>query len=128
MKIKITSKIKEIGKTLDKYWGTKSNNKLPRKPKFKVVFIYCEEQGKIKGFLYAHDIDDGYFRDCIIDEMTVREKSDKKCIEWLLKKLIDYCKKEKISIICNSMDKIEKGVFKKLGFIIEKETEESAII
>jgi hypothetical protein len=122
MTTELSSDIKHIGKALDKYWNTKPDKKLPRKPKFKVVFIYSGEGNEIDGFLYAHDIDDGYFRDCIIDELTVKDKSDERCIEDLLKKLIAYCKKEKIPIKTwvERKDKLEIKILRKLGFDVEE--------
>jgi len=122
MKIEITSNIKEIDKKLKKYWGNKSDKSEPQKPEIKVIFISCKEKNEIGGFIYALDINDGYFRECIIDEMTIKEKDDKKCMEELLKKLIIYCKKEKIDLIVDNLEEEESEVFKKLGFDITNQS------
>ena len=123
MKINLSHNIKVAENILKGYWKEKPIKKFV-KPKFKIVFISLKRKNSIDGFLYAYDINDGYFRNCIIDELTIKRKSDKEGIKSLLRKLIIYCKKEKIhDIICATIekkDKIEINSFKEVGFLIEK--------
>ena len=125
--IKVIHNIKEIDKILKIHWGKKASKEKPVKPKLKIVFIYHKEKNIVGGCLYAYDIHDGYFHDCMLDELVTgtEEKLNKEIATKLIKKLISYCKKEKIErIITNhqKMDKKEISLFKKLGFEIDDET------
>ena len=124
-----TSDTKRIDSVLKKYWGKGALKHKIKNPKFKILLIYCEEKNGIKGYIYAHDINDGYFHWCILDDISTGEKFDAKIAENLIRKLMQYCKKEKIeSIECEITDAKEKELFKKLNFGISEEKKKTASI
>jgi len=134
METKAISKINEIDKVLKEHFGERASNEKFTKPKFKVVLFYAKEKNHVQGFLYVYDINDGYFRKCIIDDISTGEKFDKKCVEKLVKKLIAYCKKEKIEeirVIAGRYEypaKTELALYKKLGFEVNKNEVNATLI
>ena len=128
-KIKSTSDTKRIDSVLKKYWDKRASKHKIKKPKFKILLIYYEEKKEIRGYIYAHDINDGYFHWCILDDISTGEKFNEGITEDLILKLIQYCKKEKIeSIECEITDAKERELFKKLNFRISKEKKKTASI
>ncbi len=128
--IKVTSNIRKIDKILKKYWEKQASKEKPAKPRLKIVFITYEENKKIKGYLYALHIKDGYYNYCVLDELVTgtEERFNKRYANKLIKKFIDYCNKERVfkgaeSITVNLYpeNKIEMKLFKKLGFEIGQE-------
>ena len=125
-KIVVISDIKKIEKVLKK-WSLQKKFKEDRKilkPKFQIIFIYCERNGKICSYLYAYDLEDGYFRTCILDDLDTGKKLNRKYAEKMIKSLISYCKKEDLDI-CVTIGKFEYGnseliLYKNLGFKINK--------
>lgn len=122
-KLKIISDIKKIDKILKKHWGARASKQKPVKPKLKIVVFYLEEKEEVKAYLYVYDISDGYFHECILDDLVTgtEEKLNTKQAALLLKKLIDYCKKEKIERIRAKVDKDDKEelkLYKKFKFDI----------
>lgn len=129
MVVRKISNIKKIDKILKKYWKESADKEKPVKPKFKVLLFYFEENGKMEGFLYVYDINDGYFHECIIDDLSTGEKFNNRIITKLFESLKIYCKKEKIESININAGRYEYNckseikLYKKLGFEInEKET------
>ena len=128
-KIKLIYDAKKMDFVLKKYWGKKYSKHKIKKPKFKILLIYCEEKNKVKGYLYAHDMDDGYFHWCVLDDLATEGKFDAEIAESLIIKLIQYCKKEKIESIEREItDSKERKLFKKLNFRNAKEKKETATI
>lgn len=124
-KIVAISDINKIEKILKRFTLKKKADRRPLKPKLKIIFIYCEEGNKIKSYLYAYDIDDGYFRTCILDDIdTGGEKLIRKYAEKMVRSLISYCEKEYLDIYATTgkfgYGKSEVDMYKKLGFAINK--------
>ncbi len=126
-KIKLISDSKKIDSVLKKYWGKQASKKKIVKPKFKVILIYSESKNKINGYIYAHDINDGYFHWCVLDDLSTGEKFNAKISRTLIIKLINYCEKEKIESIEGEItNSDERKLFKKLNFKNAKEKKETA--
>lgn len=123
-KIGLVSDIKKIERVLKKFTIGERTDREPREPKLKIIFIYSEKSSKINGYLYAYDINDGYFRKCILDDLDTGEKLNIKCAEKLIKKLISYCKKEDMDIYTTlrsfEYGKSELDLYKKIGFKMNK--------
>ncbi|MBU1252656.1 MAG: GNAT family N-acetyltransferase [Nanoarchaeota archaeon] len=134
MEIKVTSKKERIEKILKTHFGANATDEKFMKPRLKIMLFYAEEGKNILGFLYAYDLNDGYFRKCIIDDVSTGKKFDKKCAEKLVNKLIAYCKKEKIEAIGVNVGryeypaKTELALYKKLGFEVNKNEVSATLI
>ncbi len=123
-KLKIANNIKEIDKILKGYWKDRASNEKPLKPKLKIIFVHFVGEGEDRGYIYAYDIDDGYFHDCILDDIVTgtKENLNEKVATKLIKKLIDYCRKKNIETIRANLSKNRKkemNLFKKLNFEID---------
>ena len=124
-KISLVSDIEKIDKILTKFSGGKKPQPRPMKPKIKIIFIYSKKNDKINGYLYAYDLSDGYFRECILDDLDTGSKFDIIIAKKLIKRLIAYCKKQGIDIFAvlgkYGYGKAETELYRKIGFRIIKE-------
>jgi len=123
-KIVTISDIDKIEKILKRFTEKEKTYRTTLKPRLKIIFIYSEENNKINGYLYAYDIEDGYFRDCFLYDLDTGKKLIKKYADKMIRSLISYCKKEDLDIYATTgtfgYGKSELEVYKKLGFKINK--------
>lgn len=124
MKIKCTKDIKKINQILNEFWG--EDNKCTE-PSFIPVFLSAySNKTDLAGFLYAYDIDDGYYREIIIDDLYIKKSVRKKGYGTrLLSALLKYAKKQKINkikVITEKTNLPAIKIYKNAGFKIKNES------
>lgn len=116
-----TTDIVEIQKKLQHFWGNEAKVVSPR---FRPVLCYSQtRRGQISGFLYAHDIQDGYFHELRIDDIYIRKVSGMREINLhLISSAVEYAKAHGIKRVTAAVNVEELGateVYRRLGFAVD---------
>ena len=95
MDVEIITNIGQINNRLNSFWG---NKRKITKPFLRPILIlaYTKENSPV-GFLYCYDLNDGYFREIILDDLFIkRQFHGGKYDSLLINAIIKYAKEHSI--------------------------------
>ena len=118
MAAQIKTDIREIVKILREFWKDEATYS---EPKFiPLLFFVRNSAGELVGFAYAHDINDGYFREIHFDDLYIDKRFRNMGYgTTLTESLIKYAKFNRIPSISVCIDKGNRYTLKlckKMGF------------
>ena len=124
MEITLTKDIQEIDSILEKSGKDEDlKGKGYSKPHFIPLFFSIKNDGEIIGYLYAYDINDGYFREVILDDVLIEEEFQGRGFGIkLVEELKRYCKSVGLSeISLKVLGTNFKGIkfYEKCGFVLD---------